>query len=318
MRKPVDKVACIGAGTVGAAWAVAFARAGHAVALFDSSSEQIHKHALPHAHRTLDLLSRAGFLEEGTGRVLARIDVAGSIADAVAEADYVQESVREDVAIKRDVFSEIAAHARPDTVLASSTSAIRGSEFLGHISHPERALVAHPVNPPSLIPLVEICATNRTHADVVSRTKDFLTEIGMTPVVVRKEIDGFLLNRLQYTLVAEALHLVGEGYCSAEDIDLIITDGLAPRWASIGPFAVAHLNSSGGFLGFVDQLGPMMKRIGQDARTDYPWDMDLARTIHAALAERIPVSDIPEHQDRRDAQILAARKIRRPAKLQQR
>ena len=107
-------------------------------------------------------------------------------------------------------------------------------------------------------------------------------------------------------LQEQALHLVGEGYCTAEDIDLIITDGLAPRWSSIGLFTVAQLNCSGGF---VDRLGPMMKRIGQDARTDYPCDIDLAQTIHAALTERIPVGDVPEHKDRRDAQILAARKI---------
>ena len=303
------KVACIGAGTVGGAWAVVFARAGHRVALFDIAPEQVHRQALPVVRRTLDLLSRAGLLDEDIEPILDRLWVATSIRDAVAEADYVQESVREDLTVKRDAFEDIARHAGPDTVLASSTSAIRGSAFLGHIDRPDRALVAHPVNPPSLIPLVEVCATRWTDTDVVARARTFLSDAGMTPIVVRKEIDGFLLNRLQYTLVAEAMHLVGEGYCSAEDIDLVMTQGLALRWASIGPFAVAHLNSSEGFLGFVDQLGPMMKRMGAVARTDYPWDMALARAIHADLAARIPVDDIARHQARRDENILATRTL---------
>lgn len=125
---------------------------------------------------------------------------------------------------------------------------------------------------------------------------------------LNKEIDGFLLNRLQYTLVAEALHLVGEGYCSAEDIDRVMTDGLALRWLTIGPFATAHLNATAGFEGFVAQLGPMMRRMGEDARTDYDWSDELISRIHAEIAARFPVPDIPDWQAWRDARILAARK----------
>jgi 3-hydroxyacyl-CoA dehydrogenase len=109
----------------------------------------------------------------------------------------------------------------------------------------------------------------------------------MKPIVLNKEVDGFILNRLQYTLVAEALHLVGEGYCRAEDIDRVVTDGLALRWAFIGPFTVAHLNASDGLQGFVERLGPMMRRMGADARTDYDWTTEQIAEIHAELAARI-------------------------------
>jgi 3-hydroxyacyl-CoA dehydrogenase len=122
----------------------------------------------------------------------------------------------------------------------------------------------------------------------------------MNPIVVKKEIEGFLLNRLQYTLVAEAMHLVGEGYCTAADIDKVVTDGLARRWSFIGPFMVAHLNASKGFKGFVDQLGPMMKQIGKNSKTDYDWQPQLIDDIHNDLAEIIPVSDIREKQIKRD------------------
>ena len=141
------------------------------------------------------------------------------------------------------------------------------------------------------------------------KTVDMYEALGMKPVTLAKEIDGFLLNRLQYTLVAEAMHLVGEGYCAPEDIDTVLTEGLAPRWAFIGPFMTAHLNAAQGFQGFVDQLGPMMRRMGKDAKTDYPWGPDDVRRIHESLTRSVPLSDIPEAQRRRDANILRLKRL---------
>lgn len=302
-------VACIGAGTVGRAWAVVFARGGHEVRLFDALPGEVERRALPSARETLELLAAGGLLDEPVETVFARIRPAASIAAAVADAFVVQESVKEDVAVKLEVFAAIAAAAPADCLLCSSTSAIPGSDFLGGIAHPERALVAHPVNPPSLIPLVELCATRWTSPETLARARDIMTAIGMRPVTLRKEIDGFLLNRLQFTLVAEALHLVGEGYCSAEDIDAVMTHGLALRWASIGPFETMHLNATEGFAGFTTLLGPMMRRMGADARTDYAWTPALAEEIHASLAARTPVAAIPARQAWRNEQIMAVRKL---------
>lgn len=303
------KVACIGAGLVGRAWAVVFARAGFEVALYDRVADEVTGRALPMIARMLDGLNEAGVLAEDATMVAARIHHAGSIAEAVEGVVHVQESVREDVEIKRAVFSEIAEHAPATARLCSSTSALKGSHFLTHVAHPERAMVAHPVNPPSHIPLVELCGSGLTSDEEIKVARAFFEEIGMRPIVLNKEIDGFILNRLQYTLVAEALHLVGEGYCSAADIDRVMTDGLALRWASIGPFAVAHLNAAAGFRGFVDQLGPMMRKMGESARTDYPWTDEMVDAIHAEMAERIPVESIPERQVWRDGRILKTRKL---------
>lgn len=300
------RVACIGAGTVGRAWAVVFARAGHSVALYDTDPEQGTR-ALAVLETTLQQLQAAGQLHEAPSSVLDRVQIADSLAAAVSQATHIQESVREDLALKRSVAAEIAAQATPEAVIASSTSALPGSDFLTDIAGPGRALVAHPVNPPSLIPLVELCGTTLTDPETVEATRRFMDTLGMKPVVLKREIDGFLLNRLQYTLVAEALHLVGEGYCAAEDIDRVMTEGLALRWLSIGPFATAHLNASDGFAGFVAQLGPMMRRMGLSARTDYEWDDALVAQIHEDLAERMPVSRIADWQRWRDGRILAAR-----------
>lgn len=305
------RVACIGAGLVGRAWAVVFARAGHEVALFDAKPGEVEATALPGIRGTLELLDGTGALAEPIELVMRRVSPAASLAAAVGDAAYVQESIREDVDAKRDVFAAIAAVAPRGAILASSTSAILGSSFLSDIPHPERALVAHPVNPPSLIPLVELCGTGLTSATTVETAHQLLSEVGMKPIVVNKEIDGFILNRLQYTLVAEAMHLVGEGYCSPKDIDRVVTDGLAPRWAFLGPFAVAHLNAKDGFAGFVERLGPMMRKMGLDARTDYPWTAAQVAEIHGAMVEDMPVDELLEHVARRDRNILALGRLRK-------
>lgn len=306
-------IACVGVGVVGRAWAVVFAKAGATVTLFDENDEEVEQRALPAIRETLRLLDEAGLLSEDLEIILARIRPAQSIEEAVCNAHYVQESVREDVEIKRSVFAKIAKFADTACILASSTSAIKGSDFLGAFPHPERALVAHPVNPPSLIPLVELCGSMWTSSDTILSVQSLLTKMDMQPILVKKEIDGFILNRLQYTLVAEAMHLVGEGYCTPEDIDRVMTQGLALRWASIGPFETAHLNSANGFRGFVDQLGPMMKQMGAGARTDYDWDERLSDAIHQRMTAQCPVDAIPARQRWRDARILAARRMQKDA-----
>lgn len=308
----MSKVACIGAGLVGSAWAVVFARAGHEVAIFDVGGEAAYDASRRSIQRTLSFLEEQGELAQPAASVLARVSFAGSIGEAVADTIHVQESVKESVEVKRAVFADIAKAAPDSAVLASSTSAIAGSQFLD-VPHPERALVAHPVNPPSLIPLVELCGTPATSAETIERTRTFMTSLGMKPVTLTREIDGFLLNRLQYTMVAEAMHLVAEGYCTAEDIDTVVRDGLALRWSTMGPFEVAHLNSPAGFRGFVDHLGAMMRHMGKSARTDYDWPDDIATSIHDDIARRVPVETLPERQAWRDANIVSTRRLQREA-----
>jgi L-gulonate 3-dehydrogenase len=311
-RLSMVKVACIGAGLVGSAWAVVFARGGCDVAIYDSGGKDAYARALAAIVQTLTLLEQSALLADPAATILARIRFADSLADAVADVAHVQESVKEDVDIKRAVFKAIAKQAPADAVLASSTSAIAGSLFLD-IAGADRALVAHPVNPPSLIPLVELCGTPQTSQATIDRTDAFMASLGMKPVRLNREIDGFLLNRLQYTLVAEAMHLVGEGYCSAADIDRVVTDGLALRWSTIGPFAVAHLNATGGFQDFVDKLGGMMKHMGKSARTAYEWPTELVPSIHAEMAARVPLEALQDRQKWRDANILATRKMQEEA-----
>ncbi|MCC7347581.1 MAG: 3-hydroxyacyl-CoA dehydrogenase, partial [Variibacter sp.] len=148
--------------------------------------------------------------------------------------------------LKREIFGELDRLAPAQIVLASSTSAIVASRFTESLKTRERCLVAHPVNPPHLVPLVELVGAPWTTPETVARAKQVYESIGQVPIVVKKEIDGFILNRLQGALLAEAFRLVGEGYVSPQDCDKTLKDGLGLRWSFMGPFETIDLNAPGG------------------------------------------------------------------------
>lgn len=304
LPNPTRTVACIGAGNVGRAWAIVFARAGWPVTLYDRDPDVVTKHALPMIRRHLDDLSAAGILPD-RHEVEARIAATCSLEEAVRHAVHVQESAREDIATKADLFAFLDRHTPSDAIIASSTSAIPGSAFLQEVAGRHRCIIAHPVNPPYLIPLVEICASPWTAPQVITDCMAFMSKVGQSPIRVNREIPGFILNRLQFALVGEALHLVGEGYCSVEDIEKVMTEGLARRWALMGPFEVAHLGATAGYRGFMQGLGGMVRSVTRDAKVNYDWTQALVEAIHGRLSERIPVAAIPECQTRRDRRLMA-------------
>lgn len=299
-------VACIGAGNVGCAWAIVFARAGHTVHLYDADPAAVAQRALPAIDISLADLAASGLLTAAAAAA-ARARILGfeSFEAALDGATHIQESASENAALKVELFSRIDALAAPDAIIASSTSAIPGSQLFAHLPGRARCLVAHPVNPPYLIPLVELCPTPWTGIEIVARCRRFMADCGQRPVELKREITGFLLNRLQFALVGEALHLVGEGYCTPEDIDTVMTAGLARRWAFLGPFEVAHLNATAGYAGFMSGLGDMVRSVAADVRPDYPWDDALVARIHARLSADTAVEDVPQRQAWRDRQLMA-------------
>lgn len=297
-------VACVGAGNVGRAWAIVFARAGHRVKLFDADSASLRERTLPLIARHLDDLQSFDLIEDAA-TVLARIEPAQSLREALQEAEHVQESAWENIDAKRELFGQLDALAPADAIIASSTSAIMPSAFLERIPGRARCLVAHPVNPPYLIPLVELCGSAWTCASTIDRCHAFMIACGQKPIRVQREIEGFILNRLQFALVGEALHLVGEGYCSVEDVDEVLTAGLARRWAFIGPFATAHLNSTTGYRGFMQGLGGMVRSVTRDLHVAYDWDAALVERIHARLAAHTPDDRVTERQAWRDRRLMA-------------
>ncbi len=240
------RIAIVGSGLIGRAWAVVFARSGHDVALYD---------AVPGVADA----ARA-FVADNVSDA-SRVRVAASLADALAGAALVQENSPERVEVKREVFAELDRLAAADTILASSTSTIVASRFTEHLAGRHRCLVAHPVNPPHLVPLVELVGAPWTAPDVIARAKAIYQQVRQVPIVVRREIDGFILNRLQAVLLSEAFRLVGEGYVSPQDLDKTLADGLGLRWSFMGPFATIELNAPGGIPDYCARYGASLSRL---------------------------------------------------------
>jgi 3-hydroxyacyl-CoA dehydrogenase len=237
-------VGIVGAGLIGRAWATIFARGGWNVRLTDPHVATLS--AAPGLIREqLQALARHGLADDPDGAV-ARVSVAASIEEAVTDVEFVQENGPENVEEKRTIFAQLDQLAPSGALLVSSTSAIRASRFTETLPGRSRCLVGHPVNPPHLVPLVELCGAPWTAPDAIERARNIYREIGQVPVTINREIDGFVLNRLQGALLAEAFRLVGQGYISAKDLDHTVKDGLGLRWSFLGPFETIELNAPGG------------------------------------------------------------------------
>lgn len=240
----MPSVAIVGAGLIGRAWAVVFARAGWSVRMSDPHAPTLE--AAPALIRTaLDDLAGHGLVADPAGSA-ARVSLAANLADAVAGVDLVQENGPERVEMKREIFAELDRLTGPDVLLASSTSAIVASLFTEHLAGRARCLIAHPVNPPHLVPIVELCGAPWTSPETVARARAIYEGVGQVPITVNREIEGFVLNRLQGALLAEAFRLVGDGVVSPQDLDRTIKDGLGLRWSFLGPFETIELNAPGG------------------------------------------------------------------------
>ena len=181
------------------------------------------------------------------------------------------------------MFAALDRHAPAAAVLASSTSAIPASRFTEALAGRARCLVAHPVNPPHLVPVVELCGAPWTAPATIERALAVFTEIGQVPIVVRRELDGFILNRLQGALLSEAMRLVGEGYVSPEDLDKTVRDGLGLRWSFMGPLATIELNAPGGVADYCARYGGFYRRLAAEPPAPRVWDGDNAARVAAAL-----------------------------------
>lgn len=299
----MEKIAVIGAGLIGRAWAMVFARAGHPVALYDSAPGAVDQ-ALGLIEEGLAETRRHGLISDDPAVIARRVSAAPSLEAAVADADYVQENTSEREEVKREVFSSLDAAAPPTCILASSTSTIQTSRFAGHVPGRHRCLVAHPVNPPHVVPIVELSPAEFTDPAVVERARDLHQRVGQVPILVRKEIEGFILNRLQAALLQESWRLVDEGYVSVEDLDKTIRDGLGLRWAFMGPFETIDLNAPGGVADYAQRYGPKMQ--GMMAGSQYrPWEGELVHRVEQERRALMPHSEHAAREAWRDSRLMA-------------
>lgn len=294
--------AIIGTGLIGQGWAIVFARKGWSVRLYDVNAAMLAE-ARSLILQQLRELETQGLLEDADG-IIGRVHVADSLADAVKGACYIQENSPEKVEIKRALFSELDAVAEPDAVIGSSTSSIPASQFTEHLPGRHRCLVAHPVNPPYLIPVVELCPAPWTSPQALDAARDAMTAVGQKPVLVRREIEGFILNRLQGALLHEAFRLAKDGIASAEDIDVTVKDGLGLRWSFMGPFETIDLNAPGGIADYCARYGGLYQSIGADQGECVAWDGALVGALEDERRGLLPQEELAKRRFWRDEKLM--------------
>jgi 3-hydroxyacyl-CoA dehydrogenase len=297
-----DPVAIVGCGLIGRAWAIVFSRAGYDVRLWDARPEAPEA-ARSFAVEMLPELERLGLIQRTADEALSRIRVTGDLEAALDGAVHVQESTFEDLEVKREVFARLDALAAPETVLASSSSALLPSAISEGLEGRNRCLVAHPINPAYLVPAVELVPAPWTDATSMERTAQLLESAGMKPINMHKEIDGFVMNRLQGALLHEAFRLVEAGYASAEDVDVGLRDGLALRWSFIGPFETIDLNAPGGVRDYVSRYASVYTGLSEQAPAD--WSGEVLDRIEADRRSQLPEADLAYRQAWRDRRLMA-------------
>ena len=259
----VTKVALVGAGVIGASWATLFLAKGLDVIATDTAdgAEAKLRAIVARQWAAMETLGLA------PGASQSRLTFTTSLEEAVRDADFIQESGPERLEIKRDLYHRMDEAARPDVVIATSSSGILISEVQTACRHPERVLVGHPFNPPHLIPLVEVVGGKAASEAAIATAMAFYAAVGKRPIHLKKEVKGHVANRLQAALWREAFSLVHEGVATVADIDTAIAHGPGLRWALLGPFMNLHLSGGVGGLEYVlDHLGPPIESWWADMR----------------------------------------------------
>jgi 3-hydroxyacyl-CoA dehydrogenase len=300
MESTVKRVAVVATGVIGASWAAYFLARGLDVAATDPSpgAEARLREAVAAHWPTLE---RQGL---APGASLARLAFHPRLEDAVAHADFVQESGPERADFKAELFRQIDASAPAHAILASSSSGLSVTAMQALCARPDRVVLGHPFNPPHMIPLVEVGGGEKTSPEAVERAMAFYTAIGKRPIHVRREIKGHIANRLQAALWREAFHLVKEGVASVADIDTAIAQGPGLRWALMGPFMNLHLSGgAGGVEHVLAHLGGPIESWWQDLGTPAMTDA-LKRQVVQGVADELGQRTTEDLARTRDALLL--------------
>uniref|UniRef100_A0A158PAD5 Lambda-crystallin homolog n=1 Tax=Angiostrongylus cantonensis TaxID=6313 RepID=A0A158PAD5_ANGCA len=312
MSESKGKVAIIGSGLIGTCWATLFVSAGYTVYLYDISQNQLEssKETILKKLQTLinDGLSRG---DVTVAVAQKRIRTTLTLSEAMIDAIYAQESTCEDVEFKRKIFAEMDLWASSVTILASSTSTIPASTFTESLSHRSQSLVAHPINPPLYLTLVEVVPAPWTSDAVVRRTYEIMKDIGQEPVRLHHEVLGFAVNRLQYALLAEAWRLVGSNVLSPEDIDKVMIAGLGPRYAIHGPLQTVHLNANG-IRDYFFRYGEGIRRVLVDfGPTPTFKEADVLEKLESSLNKSMPLDQLRTRKAERERNLVLLKSLKK-------
>jgi carnitine 3-dehydrogenase len=297
MAEPTEvrTVACIGAGVIGGGWVAHFLARGMRVVAWDPAPDGTERLARL-VEGAWPALTSLGLAD---GASQDNLTFAASLAEAVADAEFVQESAPENLELKQKLLADIDAATPAGVVVASSTSGYGMTEMQVAAATPERLVVGHPFNPPYLIPLVEVVGGELTEQWAVEWAADFYRHTGKSVITMDRELPGFIANRLQEALWREALHMVANGEASVEQIDLAITDGPGLRWPVQGPCLTFHLaGGEGGMAHMLDHFGPSLKS---------PWTRLEAPELTPELRDRMVEGCLTEADGRSIADLVRER-----------
>jgi len=306
-----NKVGIVGSGLIGRSWAMLFASGGYKVVIYDKDPK-VSEAALVNINEQLKKLEDAELLR-GSLSAEEQMDLISStteLSECVKDAVYVQESVPEKLELKQSVFKQLDKLVSDTVILGSSTSCIMPSAFSENLEHRAQVVVAHPANPPYYVPIVEIVPSPWTNPEVVTKTVALMKEIGQKPVVCKKEVYGFAINRMQYAIINECWRLVQDGVMSVEDVDAVMSEGLGMRYAFLGVFETCHLNADGmldycnryanGIYNVSETFGPVPKMQGE-----------MAEEINRQLCEKVPVEKLEERRAWRDERLACLAKLKK-------
>ena len=304
----MKNVGVIGGGLIGASWAAIFSKSGFNVFVYDPFPDvfETYKSRVTSFLEELKSIDETINIEESLNRISANV----TIEDLCSNVEYIQESAPEILSVKQELFAKLDNLAPDEVVIGSSSSAMPISSITQNLKGQHRCIIAHPANPPHLIPCVEICPGENTSNKTIEKTKEIFTASGASIVNVKKEIDGFILNRLQGALLNEAMRLYSDGYASSDEIDATIRDGLGLRWAFMGPFETIDLNAPGGIKDYIARYGPMYVEMAKNQTSVPDWSVKVGEKLEAERRERLSHNALIERANKRNHLLKSLRKVK--------
>ncbi|XP_066542543.1 lambda-crystallin homolog [Hoplias malabaricus] len=307
-------ITIVGSGLIGRSWAMVFLSRGYKVKIYDNQPGQASR-AITEIRKQVEELQKAQMLrgELSASEQLSLLSSHDDLSQALEGAFFVQECVFEELEAKKKVFQAIESHVDEDVVLSSSTSCLMPSSVFSLVQNRTRCIISHPVNPPYYVRLVELVPHPETHPVVMDMAYELMTEVGQAPVRIKKEIDGFALNRVQYAIIAECWRLVKDGVISVKDIDLVMSEGLGMRYAFIGPIETMHLNAPEGLEDYLKRYREGMRRVLSSFGPVPEFDEETADKINKEICELIPNDHehLSARRERRDQLLMGLAKLKK-------
>ncbi|XP_049585197.1 lambda-crystallin homolog isoform X1 [Syngnathus scovelli] len=307
-------ITIIGSGLIGRSWAMVFASGGYSVKIYDNQPGQA-AIALTEIKKQMMELQEVGMLrgQLSATQQLALLSSHDDLQQALQGAFFVQECVFENLEVKQNLFRDLERLVGEDVILSSSTSYLVPSAVFSSVQNRSRCLVSHPVNPPYYVKLVELVPHPDTLAATVDKTHALLTEVGQVPVRLRKEIDGFALNRVQAAIIVESWRLVQDGIISVQDIDLVMSEGLGMRYAFIGPMETIHLNAPEGMADYMRRYGDGVRRVASSSGPVPDFFSEDAKRIVSEMCQLIPNDEqhLSARRERRDQLLMGLARLKK-------